>query len=100
VWVIVPVIVLIVGMMFVFPPGRRSPKPYCNESGALLPESISEKLKVDINGFQQGMFLKGKNTANPILLFLNGGPGIPDYFLSKEIPCLHCHEPNRRPAAV
>lgn len=84
-WVIVPAIVLIVSIMFIFPPGSRNLKPYCDKSGALLSESISEKIKVDLNGFQQGMFLKGKNTANPILLFLTGGPGIPDYFLTEEI---------------
>jgi hypothetical protein len=43
-----------------FPPVSRNLKPYCDKSGALFPERISEKIKVDINGFQQGMFLKGK----------------------------------------
>ena len=72
-------------IFIVFPPGRENPDPYRGETGAPVTGSISEKVWVDINGFQQGMFLKGKDTANPILLFLTGGPGIPDYFLAKEI---------------
>ncbi|MCW4001368.1 MAG: alpha/beta hydrolase [Candidatus Bathyarchaeota archaeon] len=46
--------------------------------------SISEKTFVDINGVKQGMFIKGKNTANPVLLYLHGG--LPDYFLTKKYP--------------
>lgn len=84
-WVIVPAIVLIMSIMFIFPPGSGNPKPYRDERGAPLTKSISEKISAEINGSQQGMFLKGKNAANPVLLFLTGGPGIPDYFLTKEI---------------
>ena len=39
--------------------------------------SISEKIHVNINGVSQGMFIKGNNMDNPILLFLHGGPGMP-----------------------
>jgi pimeloyl-ACP methyl ester carboxylesterase len=49
-----------------------------------LANSISEKTFVDINGLRQGMFIKGKDTANPVLLYLHGG--MPDYFLSEEYP--------------
>ncbi len=30
--------------------------------------SISEKVFIDINGVKQGIFIKGKNTNNPVLL--------------------------------
>jgi pimeloyl-ACP methyl ester carboxylesterase len=32
------------------------------------------------------MFIKGNNVNNPVLLFLHGGPGMPEYGLTKENP--------------
>ena len=86
-WVPLLLAILVIGLaiFLVFPPGRGNPEPYRGETGARVTGSISEKIWVNINGSQQGMFLKGKDTTNPILLFLTGGPGIPDYFLTKEI---------------
>jgi pimeloyl-ACP methyl ester carboxylesterase len=51
-----------------------------------LPGSIAEKTWVDINGVKQGMVIRGKNPANPVLLWVHGGPGMPDYFLTKQHP--------------
>ena len=51
-----------------------------------MPGSISEKLRVDINGVKQGMFIKGKSRSNPVLLWVHGGPGMPDYFLTEQYP--------------
>jgi len=48
--------------------------------------SISEKTHVTINGVEQGMFIKSKNEENPVLLFLHGGPGMPEYFLTGSYP--------------
>jgi pimeloyl-ACP methyl ester carboxylesterase len=45
---------------------------------------ISEKIKVDIGGVAQGMFIKGRNVSNPVLLYLHGG--MPDYFLTERYP--------------
>ena len=81
-WAILLVIALIMSVMLIFPPSRGKLKPYHN--GALPAKSICEKAWVEINGFQQGMFLRGKDITNPVLLFLSGGPGIPDYFLVKK----------------
>jgi pimeloyl-ACP methyl ester carboxylesterase len=63
-------------------PGR--PEPFRGADGRLLPGSVSEKLRVRINGVEQGMFLKGRDTARPVLLYLHGG--MPDYFLSQLHP--------------
>lgn len=84
VWAILLFFAMTAGIMLILPPGSGKPKPYLDDGGAPLPGSISEKTWVDINGVQQGMFLKGKDTSNPVLLFLSGGPGIPDYFLTTE----------------
>jgi pimeloyl-ACP methyl ester carboxylesterase len=39
-----------------------------------------------INGVQQGMFIEGSDTGNPVLLFLHGGTAMPEYFLSRKYP--------------
>lgn len=83
-WVILLFFAMTAGIMLILPPGSGKPKPYLDDGGAPLTGSISEKIWVDINGTQQGMFLKGNDITNPVLLFLSGGPGIPDYFLTTE----------------
>jgi pimeloyl-ACP methyl ester carboxylesterase len=47
---------------------------------------LSEKTRVDINGVKQGMFIKSRDARNPVLLFLHGGPGMPEYFLTQKNP--------------
>lgn len=63
-------------------PGR--PLPFLDAAGHPLRGSVSEKIFVEINGTRQGMFIKSKNAANPVLLYVHGG--IPDYFLTQEHP--------------
>ncbi|MBP1779520.1 MAG: putative hydrolase or acyltransferase of alpha/beta superfamily [candidate division NC10 bacterium] len=63
-------------------PGK--PKPFLDEGGHPLPDSISEKVRVDINGFEQGMFLRALDKTRPVLLYLHGG--MPEYFLSQRYP--------------
>ena len=63
-------------------PGK--PKPFLDENGQPLPNSISEKFYMDINGVKQGMFIKSKDINNPVLLYLHGG--MPDYFLTERYP--------------
>lgn len=63
---------------------RGRPTPFVEEDGRLLPGSISRKSFVDINGVGQGMFIRGKNATNPVLLYLHGG--VPEYFLTERYP--------------
>jgi pimeloyl-ACP methyl ester carboxylesterase len=74
-------LVLVCVLLFVSP---GTPKPFLDDFGRPLAGSISEKIKVNINGVEQGMFIKGKNTRNPVLLYLHGG--MPDYFLTEHYP--------------
>lgn len=71
-------------VLFAISPGK--PRPFLDEYGKVLKDSISEKIHVTINGAEQGMFIKGRNIANPVLLFLHGGPGMPEYFLTEKYP--------------
>lgn len=47
---------------------------------------IGEKVFLEIGGVRQGMILKGNDREKPVLLFLSGGPGIPEYFLDYQYP--------------
>jgi pimeloyl-ACP methyl ester carboxylesterase len=47
---------------------------------------LSEKIRVDINGVKQGMFIKSKDIDQPVLLFVHGGPGMPEYWLTQRYP--------------
>jgi pimeloyl-ACP methyl ester carboxylesterase len=60
------------------------PKQFLDRSGNKLAKSISEKVFLDINGSKQGMFIKGKNLDNPVILYLHGG--MPVYFLTEKYP--------------
>src|SRR5689334_16868295 len=60
--------------------------PLMDKNGRPLMGSISEKIHVNVNGVKQGMFIKSKDERNPVLLFLHGGPGMPDYFLNQSYP--------------
>lgn len=73
---------LSLSLLCVLSPGKI--KPYVGEDGEILPFSISEKTFININGIRQGMFIKGQNMHNPILLYLHGG--MPDYFLKQRYP--------------
>ncbi len=73
---------VLVGILLFVSPG--TPKPFLDDSGQPLAGSISEKIWVNINGVEQGMFIKGKSTGNPVLLYLHGG--LPDHFLKDRYP--------------
>ena len=65
---------------------RGLPEPFLDSSGRRLAASISQKVHVEINGVQQGMVIRGQDIANPVLLWVHGGPGMPDYFLTRRYP--------------
>jgi pimeloyl-ACP methyl ester carboxylesterase len=72
----------LLGALWIVSPG--TPKPFLDDRGKPLAGSISEKIRVEINGVEQGMFIQGRNAGNPILLYLHGG--LPDHFLNDRYP--------------
>jgi pimeloyl-ACP methyl ester carboxylesterase len=77
-------VLLLLGVLLLWSPGKA--KPILDQNGKPLAGSISEKIRVDINGVRQGMFVEGANAANPVLLFVHGGPGMPTHFLTHRYP--------------
>jgi pimeloyl-ACP methyl ester carboxylesterase len=75
-------VLILVVVLLACSPGK--PKPFLDERGKPLEGSISEKLWIRINGVEQGMFIKSKDSTNPVLLYLHGG--MPDYFLTRKYP--------------
>lgn len=80
---ILALIVLFVFILFVSP-GKL--KPITDQNGQPIEGSISEKVLLKIGGVQQGMFLRGKNINNPVLLYVHGGPSFSEYFLVDKYP--------------
>ena len=73
---------ILVGVLLACSPGK--PEPFLDENGRPLAGSISEKVFVNINGVEQGMFIMSKDATHPVLLYLHGG--MPDYFLTQQYP--------------
>lgn len=80
--VLAPLLLLGVILLVWSYPGR--PPPFLDEEGRPRAGSISEKVFLDINGARQGMFIRGRDVRNPVLLYLHGG--MPEYFLTCKHP--------------
>lgn len=69
-------------------PGKLT--PLVTKEGTPYPKGLSEKIKLTIGGTEQGSFIRGENTDNPVLLFLHGGPGSP------ELPIIYTNNQKHR----
>ncbi|MBP5444621.1 MAG: alpha/beta hydrolase [Acholeplasmatales bacterium] len=54
--------------------------------------SLSEKIKVDINGVKNGFFINSVDINNPVLLLVSSGPGTDDYFLTEKYKKMNLEE--------
>ncbi len=75
-------LLILVGVLLAISPGK--PEPFLDASGKPLAGSLSEKVFVNINGVEQGMFITSKDVTHPVLLYLHGG--MPEYFLLQKYP--------------
>jgi pimeloyl-ACP methyl ester carboxylesterase len=73
-----------VGYLLAISPGR--PAPLRSADGTIIPGSISERVTVEIGGIPQGMIIQGADLANPVILFIHGGPGMPEFFMEVDYP--------------
>lgn len=72
------------GWLWAVSPGR--PAPLRDETGRVIPGSLSERVTVEIGGIPQGMFIQSADPSNPVLLFLHGGPGMVEFFMEENYP--------------
>ncbi len=80
--VLLGIVVMLFGALLLVSSGQ--PQPFLGDDGNVVAGSISEKLFINVNGGRQGMFIKGKDKTQPVLLYLHGG--VPDYFLTQSHP--------------
>ena len=59
-------------------------RPFRDINGQTVPGSIAEKIRVEVNGLPQGMFIKGRDATKPVLLVLHGG--LPSHVLTQRYP--------------
>jgi pimeloyl-ACP methyl ester carboxylesterase len=78
------IVALGLGALHAVSPGR--PAPLRDAAGNIIPGGLSERVTVEIGGIPQGMFIQGADPANPVLLFLHGGPGMVEFFMEQEYP--------------
>ncbi|HSN14791.1 MAG TPA: alpha/beta hydrolase [Anaeromyxobacteraceae bacterium] len=67
--------------------------PITDELGRIAPESIAELEMVLLGGVPQGLLVRGWNVANPVLLYLHGGPGTSELGMLRayNLPALERH---------
>ncbi len=82
------ILILLVISTFIFllivSPGK--PKPVTGPDEKPVEGSFSEKVFLTIGGVRQGMFIRGKDPANPVLLYIHGGPCFSEFFLVEKYP--------------
>lgn len=75
-------VLALLGVLVAWSPGRL--EPVVDSAGRSVEGGISEKIRVPINGVEQGMVIKSRGADNPVLLYVHGG--MPDYFLTQDYP--------------
>ena len=82
-------IVLILASIFLWIKSPGKPQPITDSSGITIPGSISSIEKVTLGGVEQYIIVRGEDSTKPVMLFLHGGPGSPEFvFISKGNPDL------------
>ncbi len=88
--VIIIVIAVLLGIFFMLSTGKV--EQYRDENGNILENSLSEKILVEINGYDNGLFINSKNLDNPVLLLISSGPGTDDYFFNEKYKDMHLED--------
>ena len=70
---------LLIGLLILALYSPSKLDPLKDKDGKKIEGSIAEKSFIEIGGMQQGFFIRSENPDNPVILFLHGGPGSPEF---------------------
>jgi len=74
---ILSLLLLLLVFVLINSPGKA--RPFLSKEGKPVPGSIAVIETVNINGLNQRMIIRGRDTTKPVLLYLHGGPGDPEF---------------------
>ena len=66
-------------LIFVLVNSPGSSMPFLTNDGKKVPGSIAVIKTININGLNQKMIIRGRDSTKPVLLYLHGGPGDPEF---------------------
>ena len=68
---------LLTGMIYLVVISRGTTSPIVDEQGTPIPNSIASLEEIELNGTRQWILIRGYDRTKPVLLFIHGGPGLP-----------------------
>jgi len=76
------IVIATILIIWIMSPGKAI--PFVDENGNKIENSISEIEKIQIGGIDQYLIIRGIDVTKPVLLFLHGGPGSPEFPMMKD----------------
>jgi pimeloyl-ACP methyl ester carboxylesterase len=84
-YIIVLLLIIVLGLtvtLWIKSPGKA--EPITDINGEVVPGSISTIETVMLGGVEQYMIIRGTDSTKPVMLYLHGGPGSPEFaFMNK-----------------
>ncbi|MDH6365559.1 pimeloyl-ACP methyl ester carboxylesterase [Enterococcus sp. PF1-24] len=73
---------VIAGFLVIWVNSPGKPPELKDQNGEVIAGSVNEKTFIEVGGIKQGMFIRGEDQKKPVLLYLHGGPGAPEFSMS------------------
>lgn len=70
---------LLLLLIFILINSHGKASPFLSKDGKTVAGSIAVIKTVNINGLNQRMIIRGRDSTKPVLLYLHGGPGDPEF---------------------
>jgi pimeloyl-ACP methyl ester carboxylesterase len=78
------VVVVLLSAVFLWAKSPGKTDPFTDASGSKLEGSIAIIEQISLGGVDQYLIIRGADQNKPVMLFLHGGPGSPEYAFMKE----------------
>ncbi|MEQ8362003.1 MAG: alpha/beta hydrolase [Cyclobacteriaceae bacterium] len=76
-------LIILIAFCFIWLKSPGKPQPISDQEGKKIDDSISKIESVLLGGIEQYLIIRGADSIKPVLLFLHGGPGSPEFSFLK-----------------